>query len=135
MDIILGGAGADYLSGGDGNDGLNGEAGTDWLTGGRGTDTFFFTNASDANGDLIADFRREDGDHIDFSYIDARPSIAGDQAFTWIGTAPFTAEGQLRYRHFQAGTFIEGNTGGDLSPDFTISVVGLVPFIASDFTL
>ena len=134
-DIMFGLGGNDYLFGSDSNDGLDGGAGSDILTGGRGSDVFFFRSAAEANGDVIADFRREEGDIIDVSSIDASSSIAGDQAFTWIGTASFTAVGQLGYAQLSGSTFILGNTGGDLNPDFLIGVVGLVNFVPSDFAL
>ena len=38
------------------------------------------------------------GDVIDLSEINAIDGMAQDQAFTFIGTAPFTAAGQLRYQ-------------------------------------
>ncbi len=133
-DIIFGWAGNDYLFGANGDDALDGGPGADTLTGGRGSDLFFYT-AAEADGEWIADFRREEGDRIAVGSNDANSSIAGDQAFTWVGTAPFTAAGQLRYAQQSGNTFIQGNTGGDLLPEFTIGVIGLVAFISSDIFL
>ncbi len=133
-DIIRGGAGNDYLFGADGLDVLDGGPGADGLTGGPGIDVFFFTTAAEANGDWITDFSLVE-DHIWVAAIDTNSSIAGDQAFTWIGTAPFTAAGQLRYFQLSGNTLIQGNTAGDLLPEFTIGVIGLVNFVPSDFFL
>jgi Ca2+-binding RTX toxin-like protein len=133
-DIIVGLAGNDHLFGGDGDDFFAGGPGADGLTGGPGSDVFIFSIAAEAHGDWIGDFDERE-DFIYLVDIDANSSIAGDQAFTWNGTAPFTAEGQLRYVQQSGNTFIQGNTGGDLLPEFTIGVKGLVNFAAVDFYL
>ena len=64
--LITGGIGADTLSGGGGADTLIGGAGADTLTGGLGSDTFILAKG-DANGDLITDFSRAQGDKISFT--------------------------------------------------------------------
>src|SRR5581483_2745152 len=111
---FLGGAGADQLNGAGGNDILNGSVGNDMLIGGAGRDTmtggagfdiFDFNSIAEslpgvANRDVITDFVGNGaaaGDQIDLSTIDANTGVAGDQAFTFIGAAAFTAAGQLRY--------------------------------------
>lgn len=82
---LSGGSGNDTLRGGGGADSLSGGSGADELRGGGGADTFIFAAATGTNAgqrDRIADF--EHGiDRIDVSGLDADPTLAGDQAFTF----------------------------------------------------
>jgi hypothetical protein len=98
-DTIDGGSGDDTIDGGSGNDTINGGSGADFVQGGLGADTltggaeaagaadadtFYYASWSEF-GDTITDF--EHGvDKIDVSAIDARPDIAGNQAFTFDAT-------------------------------------------------
>ncbi len=51
-----------------------------------------------ANADRIIDFSHAQGDRVDLARIDARFTVAGNQAFSFIGTAAFTGvAGQLHY--------------------------------------
>ena len=90
-DSLYGDAGANVLQGWNGNDLLVGRAGKDTLTGGAGADRFQFTALGDsvvgANADRITDFSHAQGDRIDLAGIDAKATVAGDQAFSFIGTA------------------------------------------------
>jgi Ca2+-binding RTX toxin-like protein len=108
-DFLVGGSGNDKLSGGSGNDIIDGGSGVDNLTGGTGSDRFDFNSLIESgtgvgNRDIIADFVRG-LDRIDLSTIDANPGLAGNQAFTFIGTGGFTAAGQI-------STSISPETGG-----------------------
>ncbi len=60
---------ANVIVGGSGKDTLIGGAGADTLTGGTGADVFFLAKG-DANGDLITDFSRGQGDQIQLSGYD-----------------------------------------------------------------
>jgi Ca2+-binding RTX toxin-like protein len=62
-DYLIGGEGNDLLDGGEGDDWLDGGPGADTLRGGRGADTFVLRKG-EANGDVIEDFSRADGDRI-----------------------------------------------------------------------
>lgn len=138
-DTLRGGAGADWIDGGNNNDVIIGGAGADRLTGGTGADTFTYQNLSDsslANLDFITDFSTSQGDRISLSAIDANANIAGNQAFTFIGTAEFSnVAGQLRY--FQSGgdTFITGDVNGDGVGDFLIQLDQLLTLTPSHFVL
>lgn len=122
-DTLDGGTGTDILNGGNGNDLLIGSAGRDTMNGGAGNDVFRF-NANIAEigntlttNDIIQNFVSGE-DVIDLSAIDANTSVAGNQAFTYIGSAAFTGLGQLRY----ANGLLEGNVTNGLAADFTITM-------------
>ncbi|MGO1079695.1 calcium-binding protein [Inquilinus sp. CA228] len=140
-DSLYGDAGANVLQGWNGNDALFGRAGKDTLTGGAGTDRFTFTALSDsvvgANADRITDFSHAQGDRIDLAAIDARTSVAGDQAFSFIGTGLFTGvTGQLRFAFTSPGvTTIAGDVNGDKVSDFHITLTGTITLVAGDFVL
>lgn len=133
----------DTIDGGGGNDILTGGLGVDLLTGGTGNDTFLYLLSADsgttaATRDTITDFEGAGiagGDLIDVNAIDANTGAGGNQNFTFIGNAAFTAVGQLRFFQDGTNTFVEGNTTGATGAEFTIQVNGLQTFIASDFFL
>jgi Ca2+-binding RTX toxin-like protein len=123
-DQLYGRQGNDLLTGGLGNDTLWGGAGTDILSGGMGADTFMFRNVSQIGlgdtRDLIRDFRHA-VDTLDLSGIDANWTVAGNQAFGFIGRGAFSgAAGQLRLE----GGVLSGDTNGDKVADFEIKVLG-----------
>ncbi|MFZ3012444.1 MAG: calcium-binding protein, partial [Nitrospira sp.] len=60
------------------------------------------------------------GDRIDLTTIDANELVSGNQAFSWIGGAAFTAAGQLRY----AGGVLQGSTDADTVAEFEIQLLG-----------
>ena len=66
--VLSGGRGADTLAGGGGADELRGGAGRDILIGGTGADAFVFDTAGPSTSrDEIRDFRRAEGDKIEFA--------------------------------------------------------------------
>ena len=72
---------------------LAGLGGQDYLVGGAGADRFAYGSIGQspvAGPDRIADFSHAQGDRIDLASIDANTLVAGDQAFNFIGGAPFT---------------------------------------------
>jgi Ca2+-binding RTX toxin-like protein len=140
-DEITGGRYDDHLSGFNGNDTLTGGGGADWLSGGKGADRFVFKSVAESRGynnDYITDFSRSQGDRIDLSKIDARSGVAGNQAFTFIGTAEFSGQkGQLRYDVFESEddygrptytSYVEADVNGDSVADFelTLDKVGTI---------
>ncbi|QFS45449.1 calcium-binding protein [Nostoc sphaeroides] len=134
-DTIDGGSGNDTINGGRGNDILTGGTGTDRLTGGAGNDVFKFNSVLESQPgvlrDAIADFVGNGnlpGDRIDLSTIDANSNIGGNQAFTYIGSSAFFAVGQVRY----SGGILQGNTAGNLSPEFEVQLTGTPQLVASD---
>ncbi|ANJ56269.1 putative Ig domain-containing protein [Pseudomonas silesiensis] len=135
--VLNGGAGNDTLVGGSGDDRLIGGAGTDNLSGGTGADTYAFGALSDmgvgALRDVINGFKTADGDHLDFTGLDANPLTAAVDAFTFIGSNAFdpaNATGQLRF----ADGIVYGSVNADATPEFEIQLVGVKELHASDFT-
>ena len=135
--VLNGGAGNDTLVGGSGDDRLIGGAGTDNLSGGTGADTYAFGALSDmgvgALRDVINGFKTADGDHLDFTGLDANPLTVAVDAFTFIGSNAFdpaNATGQLRF----ADGIVYGSVNADATPEFEIQLVGVKELHASDFT-
>ncbi|WP_157265409.1 calcium-binding protein [Azohydromonas aeria] len=135
--VLDGGAGKDTLAGGAGNDTLVGGAGTDRLAGEGGKDVFRFAAWTDlglgSSRDAIVDFVPGQ-DLIDLSLLDAKPALAGNQAFTLVSGSAFgTAPGQLTY----ANGVISFNTDTDKAAEFELQLVGTVPktLAAGDFVL
>lgn len=124
--LIFGGFGNDRIAGGSGDDVLSGDFGADDLYGGSGADTFSFNDlwestVASAGRDTIFDFSGAGGDRIDLSSIDARYGAAGNQAFTFIGTATFHGKaGELRYEKKASDTYIYADVNGDRKADFSI---------------
>jgi Ca2+-binding RTX toxin-like protein len=130
---LTGNSGSNVLDGGAGNDVLVGGKGADTLIGGAGVDRFDFNYLTDspigAGRDVISDFSSADGDKIDLSTLDANTGVSGNQAFTFIGDAAFSAAGQIRF----ADGVLQGNVNGDVVADFEIGLIGVTSLTASDF--
>ena len=135
-DELYGAAGNDVLHGGSGDDLIVGGAGTDVLTGGTGGDIFrFFQGDSGlgASADTVTDYVNW-VDKIDLRDIDANSGLAGDQAFTFIGTAAFSGTaGELRYMFDGTDTWLQGDFTGDGVADFEIVFTGSLPLYTTDF--
>lgn len=139
-DKLTGSAVANVLDGGAGQDTLNGGAGQDTLIGGAGADRFVFSLTTDTpflKGDTIQDFSRAQKDAIDLSAIDANTGVAGDQAFTFIGSSVYSHHaGELRYADRGGGhTTLAGDVNGDGVSDFHIEIFGVKMLVATDFVL
>ncbi|MEH1831670.1 MAG: calcium-binding protein [Nostoc sp.] len=137
-DTLIGGIGNDTLIGGAGDDDLIGEKGKDILTGGPGNDTFFvkviYESPSVFSGDVITDFVGNGdlpGDQINLYTIDANSTIPGNQAFTFIGAAPFSAPGQVRY----SNGVLQATTNENLTTNIGITLQGAPQLVASDIIL
>jgi Ca2+-binding RTX toxin-like protein len=126
-DLVSGGAGADVLYGDQGKDTINGGAGSDRAFGGAGADRFVFRSTADTTAinegaDYIADFSFAQGDRVDLRSIDANQGQAGNQAFKFVGTANFTAAGQVRYSVSEGDAFIALNTDADADAEAVIHI-------------
>jgi hypothetical protein len=60
---------------------------------------------------------------IDVSTIDANVLVAGNQAFTFIGSVAFSAAGQLRY----SGGLLQGSTDADAAAELQVQLTGAPP--------
>ncbi|MGE0241312.1 MAG: calcium-binding protein [Parvibaculaceae bacterium] len=149
-DVLIGDAKTNWLIGDDGNDKLagrggddllSGGAGKDTLTGGMGADSFVFGWVGDsgptaATRDVITDFSSTQGDKVHLAYLDADETLAGDQAFTFVGTSGFSnVAGELRYGQNGGHAVIEGDTDGDGLADFSMTLTGSHSLTADDFVL
>jgi Ca2+-binding RTX toxin-like protein len=167
-DTILGGTGADSLYGEIGNDVLDGGEnddflwggqGDDTLTGGAGADTFYYSSFSDFNTvDTITDFQ-QGVDKINLGALDARPDLAGNQAFTFDSTPDGSWEefwdglddwgawvlhgvgpsingdtGEIEYRHDGGYTYVYLSTA-DTPNSASIRLEGTYNLTAADFVL
>jgi Ca2+-binding RTX toxin-like protein len=115
-----------------GNDGINvidGSYGKDTLTGGGAGDAFVWSSVNEIglfnfDPDIVTDFNTAE-DVLHFANIDADETLAGNQDFTFIGTAAFTAPGQINWFTNGTDTFIQLNTNADLTVDGIIQLNGV----------
>jgi len=119
---------ADVLFGKGGNDWLvASHNGQDELNGGEGADQFIFSAidslslGSNDQLDKIVDFGLLGAvDNVNVFDIDAKASVAGNNSFTFIGSKPFSAEGQLSARQVGADTVLSLNTTGTAGAEMQI---------------
>ncbi|HYG48317.1 MAG TPA: M10 family metallopeptidase C-terminal domain-containing protein, partial [Allosphingosinicella sp.] len=137
---LFGGLAADTLKGGANADLLHGAFGADILAGGGGADVFRYqavTESYSVARDHIVDFT-PGTDRIELDRIDASRSLAGDQAFTWIGSGAFSnTAGELRAFQSGAQWIVQGDINGDGHADLIIALTlqGAAPLGAGDFVL
>ncbi len=138
-DSLFGGVGDDVLNGGNGDDFLEGNVGMDTFTGGAGADVFDFNAISHstpgANRDVITDFTAAQGDLINLATIDADTTVAGNQAFAFIGGAAFSAAGQARFVTAGGDGFVTVDVNGDGNSDMTIELSNVTSLTVGDFVL
>ncbi len=131
---LTGSFAGNQIRGGQGDDTIAGGRGADQVAGGLGNDTFVFTDIADsraAHADTIADFTPGQ-DVIDLSAIDAIAG-GGNDAFSFIGSAGFTAAGQLRYD--PATGALQADVTGDGQADLQILLAGDPALTAGDLIL
>ena len=129
---LIGNTGNNTLSGGEGLDAIDGGLGADTLSGGNGSDMFIFDSVS-ASGETITDFSHSE-DQIVLNSLDANTMLDGVQAFSFIDSGAFTNNaGELRFDsvHHQ----LQGDTNGDGTADFAITLTGVTTLDASDLIL
>lgn len=142
-DTLFGNGGNDVLKGNVGSDVLAGSTGADTLTGdipgGKEADTFRYFNTADSgvglgHRDVVTDFQHG-VDKLDLHSVDAKAGTSGDQAFTFVGGAGFSAEGQARAFFEGDHTVVQLNTGGANGAESEIQLAGHVTVSAGDFVL
>ncbi|MFO1071098.1 MAG: hypothetical protein U1E14_21490, partial [Geminicoccaceae bacterium] len=121
--------GNDTHYGGAGNDTMLGRSDPDRFFGDSGADLFQFLNGETSLGAgnriRIGDFAAKDGDRLDLHLIDADTLAGGDQAFIFIGTAAFSAPGQLRFAAGTGFVVLQASIDGDTAAEFAAELTGL----------
>jgi hypothetical protein len=85
--------------------------------------------------DRIRDFAKG-ADLIDLSRIDADASAAGNQSFSFIGSAAFDGKaGELRFDTSMVLTRVLADVDGDAAADLEIRLDGSVQLVSADFVL
>ncbi|MFC5068709.1 peroxidase family protein [Flaviflagellibacter deserti] len=129
--------GVENVIGGSGADSITASEAVNVMDGGAGNDTFRFLSAAAANGDTIVNFQV--GDQVDLTGIDANSGVTGNQAFSLVAGPTFTAAAQLMVSYETRAdgdyTVIQGNTGGDNTADFKLSLKGTHEFVPDDLKL
>ena len=161
VNTLDGFVGNDFVNGRGGNDILIGDGGADVLIGGAGADSidcYFLALGNDfardtvrysavsesgtggATRDTILSFTRgaaATADRIDLSAIDANPTLAGNQAFLFIGTTAFRANrvGEVRIIDLGADVLVSIDADSDNTHEMTIMVNNVATLTAGDFIL
>lgn len=127
-DLLVGGPGRDTLIGGDGDDTLIGGGGADTLSGGAGTDHFVFRSPREmgtgAGADRVTDFTSGQ-DIVDFSGL----------GLSYIGTAAFSGDSQLRILDTSAGLRLQIDLDGNGRSDLEVLLLGTHILNLSDLLL
>jgi serralysin len=113
--------------------------GIDTVLGRDGVDEFRFLPAAvgpaATNATTLQDLNRAGGEVINLAAIDAIGATLAEDAFSFIGTAAFSAAGQLRWQDQGATRLIQGEVNGDGVADVTIIVTAAGPVEANWFVL
>ncbi len=137
---LNGKAGEDYIVGGVAKDTINGGVGGDYVFGQGGADLFVFADVTEfgtATWDAIGDFSHAQKDKIDLRAIDPDSLAAGDQAFSFVGTAAFTTDARFQVRYDTSGgnTTVQIDANHDRVADYSVILYGVAGLVASDFLL
>jgi Ca2+-binding RTX toxin-like protein len=138
--VLIGSLDNNLIIGNDGSNLIDGSYGKDTLTGRGGPDHFQWSSINEIgwfnfDPDIVTDFKKSEGDLLRFDLIDADETVAGNQAFQFIGTAAFTGPGQINWGTNGTDTFIQLNTNADPTVDGIIQVLGVHSVDASWFAL
>ena len=115
------------ITGNDGSNILVGGLGIDTLRGNGGVDAFLWFSIGEVGSDDVVDYSSAEGDVLHFTNIDADETLGGNQDFTFIGTAAFTAPGQINWFTNGSDTFIQLNTDADLAAEGIIQLMTAPP--------
>ena len=155
---ITAGDGNDYVLGSgtvDGNVGdddlqgfgttlLRGGLGHDHVRCGTGAQRVVYESTADDDpsaaaarfvNEIVFDFNRNQGDRFDVATIDANENIGGNQAFTFVGTAPVDQAGEIGILVSGGVTYVVAETNGALGPDLQVQMSNSVINAAGDFIL
>ena len=123
-DTLRGDAGDDVIRGGTQGDLIVGGAGRDRLVGGAGNDVFDFNLSTESGSgrltrDVVTDFTSGE-DVLNLATIDAQAGVAGNQRFSFIGSAAFSGEGQIRLMQSAGDVIVLINTTAMSGIDMSI---------------
>ena len=134
----IGRGGADVFYGDSQANWFQGGGGKDTFTGGAGRDTYDLNSTSaSAVGtarDVITDFVQLT-DKIDLIGIDADSTVAGNQAFRWVGSAALTGPGEVGFFTSGGNTIIRISNDADAAAEAEIQLTGIKTLSALDFYL
>ncbi|MFO1046847.1 MAG: hypothetical protein U1E52_02965 [Geminicoccaceae bacterium] len=135
----IGSSAADIFKGNEYNNYFQGGGGKDTATGGAGRDLYDFNAVADSKAgastrDVITDFAHLT-DKIDVMGLDADGTVAGNQAFHWVGTAALTGPGEIGYFTSGGNTIIRASTDADAASELEIQLTGIRTLSAVDFYL
>ena len=91
-------------------------------------------SAAATTRDVIKDFDHL-VDKIDVMGIDADTTVAGNQAFHWVGTAALTGPGEVGYFTSAGNTIIRASDDTDTTAEFQIQLNGMKALTDVDFFL
>ncbi len=74
-------------------------------------------------------------DKLDLMGLDADSTVAGNQAFRWVGTAALTGAGEVGFFTSGGNTIIRASNDVDLAAEFEIQLTGIKTLTAVDFYL
>ena len=104
---------------------LRGGAGHDHVRCGTGAQRVDYNSTTDDDpsatearfvNEIVFDFNRNQGDRFDVATIDANENIGGNQAFTFVGTAPVDQAGEIGILVSGGVTYVVAETNGALGP-------------------
>jgi serralysin len=118
---------------------FQGGRGKDTATGGAGRDLYDVNAIADSKAgastrDVITDFAHLT-DKIDLMGIDADTSLAGNQAFRWVGSAALTGAGDVGYFTSGGNTIVRASNDADGASELEIQLTGIRTLTAADFYL
>ena len=138
IECAIGRRGADVFYGDSQANWFQGGGGKDTFTGGAGRDTYDLNSTSaSAVGtarDVITDFVHLT-DKIDLIGIDADSTVAGNQAFRWVGSAALTGPGEVGFFTSGGNTIIRISNDADAAAEAEIQLTGIKTLSALDFYL
>lgn len=128
------------------NDVLKGDGGANWFQGGLGKDSFTGRGGRDLYDydgvaeskpgarDVIRDFAHLI-DKLDLMGIDADSTVAGNQAFRWVGGSALTGPGEVGFFTSGGNTIVRASIDADPASELEIQLTGIKPLTAADFFL
>ena len=136
----IGSSAGDSFKGDDDANWFQGGNGKDTFTGGGGRDLYDFNKVAESgvggsNRDVITDFQHLT-DKLDLAGIDADPTIAGDQAFRFVGRSGLgTSPGTGGFFTSGGNTIVQASNDADNTAEFQIQLTGPITITAEDFFL